>query len=63
MTETRNLIDETGRASTHVVEVRGVMTDIDNVPLQETFGGEETEAETMDEMIMGTATEGGSSNE
>lgn len=63
MTETRNLIDETGRAKTHVVEVRGVMTDIDNVPLQETFGGEETEAETMDEMIMGTAIEGGSSNE
>lgn len=63
MTETRNLIDETGRANTHVVEVRGVMTDIDNVPLQETLGGEETEAETMDEMIMGTAIEGGSSNE
>lgn len=63
MTETRNLIDETGRAKTHVVEVRGAMTDIDNMPLQETFGGEETEAETMDEMIMGTAIEGGSSNE
>lgn len=63
ITETRNLIDETGHANTHAVEVRGVMTDTDKVALQEMFGGGETEAETIAEMIMGTAIEGGSSNE
>ena len=62
-TETQKLIDETGRANTHVVEVPGVTTGIDSVPLQEMFGGKETEAETMDEMIMRTAIGGDSSNE
>lgn len=63
MNETRNPIDETGRANTHEVGVLGVTIDTENVYLQEMFGEEETEAETTNEMTMRTAAGGGSNKE
>ena len=63
MTETRNSIDETGRANAHEVEAPEVMIGIESVSLQEVFGEEETEAGTTDEMIMRIAAGGGNSME
>ena len=57
--ESRNPIDKTGRANTHEVGAPRATIGIESKPLQEMFGGEGTEAETIDEMIMRTAAGGG----
>lgn len=59
MSESQNPIDKTGRANAH--GVRGAMIDIENELRQEMFVEEETEAGTIDEMIMKLATGGGNS--
>ena len=63
MTETRNLIGETGRGNTHEVGVPEATIGTESVSPREMFGEEETEETevgTMDEMIMRTAAGGGS---
>ena len=59
ITETRNPIGETGRVNTHGAEVLEATIGIASVSPHEMCGEEETEAGTMDEMLMKTAIGGG----
>ena len=63
MSESQNPIDKTGRANAHEVGVLGAMIGIESEPRREMFVGEETEAGTIDEMIMKIATGGDNSKE
>ena len=60
MTETRNPIGETGRVDAHGAEVLEDTIDMASVSPHEMSSEEETEAGTMDEMLMKTAIEDGS---
>lgn len=63
MNETVNPINKAGRANTQEVRVPGATVGIESVSLKEMFGEEETEAGTIDEMIMRSAAGGGSIKE
>ena len=60
MTETRYPIGETGRVNAHGVGVPEATIGMASVSPHEMSGQEETEAGTMDEILMRTAIEGGS---
>ena len=60
MTETRNMIGETGRVNAHGAGVLEETIDMASVSPHEMSSEEETEAGTMDEMLTRTAIEGGS---
>ena len=60
MTETRNPIGETGRVNAHGAGVLEATIGMASVSPHEMSGEEETEAGTMDKMLMRTAIEGGS---
>ena len=59
MTETRNRIGETGRVNARGAGVLEATIGTASVSPQEMSGEEETEAGTMDEILMRTAIEGG----